>query len=144
MQLVLIRGLPGSGKSTIAKALCRAGFSWFEADTYHLNDEGDYCFDPANAKAAHEWCQQETRKALENGDRVVVSNTFTMLWEMEPYFEMARKFGIEPNVLEAKGSWQNVHSVPAEVMDKMRERWEPISNAALTGSDASAACGRSG
>lgn len=129
MQLVLIRGLPGSGKSTIAKALHKAGFEWFEADTYHLNDDGDYCFDRANAKAAHEWCQQETRNALENGKQVVVSNTFTQIWEMAPYFDMAKALGIEPNVLEAKGNWPNVHAVPAEVMDRMRARWEPLSNA---------------
>lgn len=128
MQLVLIRGLPGSGKSTMAKALARAGFEHFEADTYHMNNEGDYCFDRANAKAAHEWCQQETRKALERGKQVVVSNTFIQLWEMVPYFDMAKVLGIEPNVLEAKGNWQNVHAVPAEVMANMRERWETISN----------------
>ena len=128
MQLVLIRGLPGSGKSTMAKALARAGFEHFEADTYHMNNEGDYCFDRANAKAAHEWCQQETRKALERGKQVVVSNTFIQLWEMVPYFDMAKALGIEPNVLEAKGNWQNVHAVPAEVMANMRERWETISN----------------
>ncbi len=129
MQLVLIRGLPGSGKSTMAKALARAGFEHFEADTYHLNNEGDYCFDRAKAKAAHEWCQQETRKTLERGKQVVVSNTFTQLWEMAPYFDMAKALGIEPNVLEAKGNWQNVHDVPAEVMEHMRARWEPLSNA---------------
>lgn len=129
MKLVLIRGLPGSGKSTIAKALAMAGFKHFEADTYHLNDEGDYCFNQANAKAAHEWCQREARKALEAGECVVVSNTFTQLWEMTPYFEMAKAVGIEPNVIEAKGRWQNVHAVPAEVMDRMRARWEPIPNA---------------
>ena len=133
MQLVLIRGLPGSGKSTMAKALARAGFEHYEADTYHLNDEGDYCFDRANAKAAHEWCQKETRKALENGKQVVVSNTFTQLWEMAPYFEMAKAIGIEPNVFEAKGNWQNVHEVPPEVMNQMRVRWEPLSNAKLSG-----------
>ena len=44
MKLVLIRGLPGSGKSTIAKALHKDGFDWFEADTYHMSDEGDYCY----------------------------------------------------------------------------------------------------
>lgn len=128
MQLVLIRGLPGSGKSTMAKALARAGFEHFEADIYHLNSEGDYCFDRANVKAAHEWCQQETRRALESGKQVVVSNTFTQLWEMAPYFGMAKALGIEPNVLEAKGNWQNTHAVPAEVVDQMRARWEPLSN----------------
>lgn len=125
-RLILIRGLPGSGKSTIAKALTRAGFHWYEADTYHLNNEGDYCFDPANAKAAHEWCQSKTRGALESGHSVVVSNTFTRRWEMEPYFEMAKALGIEPNVMEAKGSWPNVHAVPAEVLEQMRARWEPM------------------
>ena len=126
MKLVLIRGLPGSGKSTIANALTKAGFVWYEADTYHLNDEGDYCFDRANEKAAHAWCQSETRKALENGERVVVSNTFTQLWELTPYFEMAKTLGIEPNVIEAKGNWPNMHAVPAEIMDQMRARWEPL------------------
>lgn len=126
MQLVLIRGLPGSGKSTVAKALHEAGFEWFEADSYHLNDEGDYCYDPANVKAAHEWCQSETFKALANGKRVVVSNTFTRRFEMEPYFEMAKTLGIEPNVLEATGNWPNVHGVPADVVEKMRQRWETV------------------
>lgn len=125
-KLVLIRGLPGSGKSTIAKELYKAGFSWFEADTFHLNDDGYYCYNRANAKAAHGWCQDETRKALGNGDKVVVSNTFTQMWEMQPYFEMAKTLGIEPLVIEAKGNWPNVHSVPEEVMSQMRERWEPL------------------
>lgn len=133
MQLVLIRGLPGSGKSTMANVLHQAGFEWFEADTYHLNDEGEYCYDPANVKAAHEWCQRETFKALANGKRVVVSNTFTRRFEMEPYFEMAKTFGIEPNVLEAMGNWPNVHGVPAEVVEKMRQRWEKSYNANVTG-----------
>ena len=132
MMLVLIRGLPGSGKSTMAKALQQAGFEWFEADSYHLNDEGDYCYSPANVRAAHEWCQRETFKALANGKRVVVSNTFTRRFEMEPYFEMAKTFGIEPNILEATGNWPNVHGVPAEVVEKMRQRWEKSSNPKLS------------
>ena len=132
MMLVLIRGLPGSGKSTMAKALQKAGFEWFEADSYHLNDEGDYCYIPANVRAAHEWCQRETFKALANGKRVVVSNTFTRRFEMEPYFEMAKTFGIEPNILESTGNWPNVHGVPAEVVEKMRQRWEKSSNPKLS------------
>ena len=131
MMLVLIRGLPGSGKSTMAKVLQQAGFVWLEADSYHLNAEGEYCYSPANVKAAHEWCQREVFKALSNGKRVVVSNTFTRRWEMEPYFEMAKTFEIEPNILEATGNWPNVHGVPAEVVEKMRQRWEKVNTVQL-------------
>lgn len=123
-KLILIRGLPGSGKSTIAKILSKAGFVHLEADTYHLNSDGDYCFDAANIKKAHEWCQQETRKELESGNDVVVSNTFTQAWELAPYLDIAKSLGIEPNILIAKGYWENIHSVPTEVLTKMRNRWE--------------------
>jgi predicted kinase len=126
MQLILIRGLPGSGKSTLARALYKAGFKHFEADSFHLNEEGDYCFDPANIKAAHAWCQDETRKALAQGYSVVVSNTFTQIWELTPYLEMAKFFGIEPNIVETKGNWENVHYVPSEIMERMRARWESL------------------
>ena len=130
MQLVLIRGLPGSGKSTIASAM--AGYRHLEADMFFTDLDGRYVYDSSKIKAAHEWCQLNTKWALERGERVVVSNTFTRLFEMEPYFEMAKNFGIEPRIVEATGNWPNVHGVPAEVVEKMRQRWEKISNKRLT------------
>jgi len=46
---------------------------------------------------------------------------------------MAKTFGIEPNILEATGNWPNVHGVPAEVVEKMRQRWEKSSNVEIAG-----------
>lgn len=121
--LVLVRGLPGSGKSTLAKLLVLAGFEHYEADMHHM--KGDtYCFNPDNAKTAHAWCQAKAREALLAGRPVVVSNTFTRLWEMQPYLDMAAEAGVTPNIVEAKGAWQNTHGVPVEVMNSMRGRWE--------------------
>ena len=128
MKLILIRGVPGSGKSTIAEIFQLIGFSWFEADSYHINAEGEYCYSKANVKAAHEWCQRETFNALVNGNSVVVSNTFTRLFEMEPYFDMAKTFGIEPNIIVATGNWKNEHGVPESVIERMRNRWEELPN----------------
>ena len=123
MELVLIRGLPGSGKSTMAKSM--AGYDHYEADMFFVRD-GEYRYDAVRIKDAHEWCQRKAREALADGKRVVVSNTFTRRFEMEPYFVMARAFGAGLRIVEATGKWENVHGVPEEVVERMRKRWEHV------------------
>ena len=63
---------------------------------------------------------------MDAGRSVVVSNTFTRLWEMEPYLKAAKKRGINISIIEATGNWPNVHGVPEDAIEKMRARWEPI------------------
>lgn len=116
---MLIRGLPGSGKSTIAKGMVADGFVHFEADMFFTVD-GVYTYDATRIRDAHAWCQRVTRQALREGQRVVVSNTFTRLQEMEPY----RTMGTKVRVVEARGSWQNTHGVPAAMVERMAQRWE--------------------
>ena len=125
-KLILIRGLPGSGKSTIAQELSYVGFKWFEADQYFTDDDGDYHYDASKIRQAHEWCQKLTSDALSSGYDVVVSNTFTRRFEMQPYFDMCKMHGIKPNIIEMVGSFGNVHGVPDDVIEKMRNRWERI------------------
>ena len=120
-RLILIRGLPGSGKSTRARSLAIVGFEHFEADMFFVRD-GIYRYDASRIKDAHAWCQKMTRDALATGKRVVVSNTFTRLQEMEPYLSMASRV----RVVEAKGNWGNLHGVPAAMVQRMAERWEAL------------------
>jgi predicted kinase len=110
--LTLIRGLPGAGKTTAAKKmvdqwlvdyfrepLCpvviKATVHLFEADDWFYDDEGNYIFDPKDLSKAHQWCQRRTWTALKAGDSVVVSNTFTCRWELEPYLQMAEDHGLK-------------------------------------------------
>lgn len=120
-ELVLIRGLPGSGKSTMAREMVADGFTHFEADMFFMVD-GAYAYDASRIRDAHAWCQRMTRQALKEGRRVVVSNTFTRLQEMEPYRGMSEKI----RVVEARGRWQNTHGVPEEMVRRMAQRWEQL------------------
>ncbi len=123
MKLVLIRGLPGSGKSTMAQALCyNPDWVHQEADQFWMKD-GEYLFDASRLREAHEWCQTKKREALAAGCSVVSSNTFTTVKELRPYFDIAREFNIVPNVFVAQNNFGNVHNVPAETLDRMRARF---------------------
>jgi predicted kinase len=126
--LYIVRGLPGSGKSTFAKTI---GGTHFETDNFFMVD-GEYKFDGSKIKEAHNWCQNSVNSAmiLNNtaglNETIVVSNTFTQEWEMKPYYEMAETYGYKvfSIVIENRHGGVNEHSVPDEVLTKMRERFE--------------------
>jgi len=121
--LYIVRGLPGSGKSTFAKSIALVNF---EADMFFMND-GEYKFDFSKIKEAHQWCQESTLDAMISGSpKVAVSNTFTQEWEMKPYYEMAEKYGyvVFSVVVENRHGGKNVHGVPEATLDNMRKRFE--------------------
>ena len=123
-KLTLIRGLPGSGKSTMARKIA--------IDTGALHVEADMWLDysqpytPEAAKRAHAICQSQARHGLIALDKVVVSNTFTRQWEMQPYLDMARHYGAQVEIITATGDYGSIHNVPDNVIQAMRERWEEV------------------
>lgn len=123
---VLLRGLPGSGKSTLAQALAaRHGFVHLEADG-HLSVAGVYRFDPARLADAHALVTRGTVEALQAGGRVVVANTHVRLWEMAATVGAAALTGRRLVVVECTGAFGNVHAVPADTLERMRERWQAL------------------
>ena len=122
MTLFLIRGLPGSGKSTYAKKL---GCFNVEADMFHCRN-GEYDFDASRSRLGHNWCQKNALFAMEQGIDVSVSNTFTQKWEIQPYLDFAAKTGHKVKIIHMTTEYGTIHGVPAETMQKMRDRFEKI------------------
>jgi len=126
--LYLLRGLPNSGKSTLAKTM---GAVNFEADMFFM-EGNEYKFDPTKLKQAHQWCQNQveiTMKLSDNviGDkRIAVSNTFTQEWEMKPYYELAEKYGfmVFSIIVEKRHEGVNQHNVPEDKLEIMKKRFE--------------------
>ena len=122
--LTICRGIPGSGKSTFAKTL---GGQHYEADMYFIDEEGNYNFDGSKIKDAHKWCQSfvETDMVLEY-PKIVVSNTFTQEWEMEPYFKLAKEYGytVFTILVENRHGGVNQHGVPEDKLQMMKDRFQ--------------------
>jgi predicted ABC-type ATPase len=126
-ELILVRGIPGAGKSTFAKSI---GGIHIEADMYFEVD-GVYQFDPTKLKQAHYYCQSQCKAWMNtdgkqvNVDRIIVSNTFTQEWEMQPYYDMAKEFGyrVFSIIVENRHDGVNAHGVPDEKLEQMRNRF---------------------
>jgi len=124
-KLTIIRGIPGSGKSTLAKALVTStGAAWFEADHYFY-ENGVYNFDINRLRQAHEWCQDSVRRAMwVEGKDVIVSNTFTTVKELRPYFEISLlATGLYPSVITMQNDFGSIHGVPDATMEAMKKRF---------------------
>ena len=96
---------------------------------YHLDKDGNYNWKPEQVKEAHAWCQNRVMIwMIESEERIVVSNTFTQEWELKPYLEWAEKYGYKvfSLIVENRHGGKNIHNVPEEVLDKMRERFEVV------------------
>ena len=127
--LYIVRGIPGSGKSTFAKTL---GGIHIEADQYFVDVDGNYNFDGGKIKLAHEYCRAQTEAWMRtdgtqvNVDRIVVSNTFTQEWEIKPYFELAKEYGYKvfTIIVENRHDGKNVHEVPEDKIQMMKDRFE--------------------
>lgn len=126
MKLYIIRGLPGSGKTTKALEIIKEypDTKHYEADMYFVSAHGEYIFNSSLLKKAHQWCQTKTEDALKNNHNCIVSNTFTQKWEMQTYLDLAKKYNAEVEILVMKGEYPNIHGVPFNTIEKMKKRWE--------------------
>jgi len=129
LRLIIMRGLPGSGKTTKATSF---GLPVFSSDDFSVV-AGKYKFDPSKIDDNHKKNQERVAAALSEGKSCVVDNTNSQLWEMRPYAEIAIKYSakIEFSYPETPWRWdvtecaaKCTHGVPVSVIARMKERWE--------------------
>ncbi len=125
--LVLLRGVPGAGKSTITALLTvgRPDAVVCSADHYFTRN-GVYRFDSERLADAHDACMADAEDAMMGGRAlVIIDNCNVTERAMEPYEALAARFGyaVTHLVIERRGSKRrSVHGVPDERIADMAAR----------------------
>ena len=136
-RLIMIVGVPGSGKSTKAKELLKLFGDTavhYEADQYFTDAEGNYKFDPSKLAEAHDYCQSKTIDAMKKGVKnIIVSNTFIKAWERAPYFHWALTYGYDVMFIRMNTQYETVHGVPAEKIEYMKSQIEQLTEHEIIG-----------
>jgi predicted kinase len=129
--LILLRGLPGSGKTTLAKVILQLPSNTepevLSADDFFENKDGEYIFDASKLKEAHNYCQFRCSERMrQQKSKIVVANTFTQEWEMDEYFKMAERYNYRVHIVivENRHGNQNIHGVPEDKLQQMKDRFQ--------------------
>jgi predicted kinase len=128
--LIILRGLPGAGKTTLAKVLAGAKWPVFSIDSYFTDPAtGKYEFKFDENHLAYKQCENKTREAMKNGvEKIFIDNAFTLEWEIDPYFKLASEYGYTVHVttVENRHGGKNSHNISEDQLKKMAEKYKVI------------------
>ena len=145
-KVVIVRGLPGTGKSYFLEHCTESqaqGQSMVvcSADDYFNDLPGGYSFNPSAISKAHAYCRQKFIKAIQgNVDIIAVDNTNSQLWEYQIYKRIASLVGYEFHVIELACKDEEAirnavkrckHNVTFDTIHMMWKRWEHDPEAAV-------------
>lgn len=131
MTLHLMQGLPGTGKSTLARIIARDNLAVvLSTDDYHHSDPANphlYIYDPSLASLRHMKNQERCEYFLRRGVSVVVDNTNITNAHVKPYLMIAAVLSAEIRVHRCIQEYGSLHNVPAETIERMRATMEELS-----------------
>ena len=140
MDIILVRGVSGAGKSTIADMLNVYLNSCFSTDDMFMVGS-KYKFDPSKLGEYHAAIVQKVKDVMVDLDyehtsgedlltprTIIVHNTFTEEWEMQPYFDLAKEFEwrVHTIIVENRHGSKSIHDVPDAALKAQKERFEVI------------------
>ncbi len=137
-KLIIMRGIPGSGKSMTASAIAPPE-AICSADDYFLDDKtGEYTFRPHELAAAHAACLRKAISCVHSKTPIVIiDNTNIRLAHFTEYVQLAEIAGYEVDFYEfvpprdsTLGEYvkecasRNKHGVGANACLRMASIWE--------------------
>lgn len=132
MQVILMRGLSGAGKSKWVREYAPLNLV-VSADHYQVDPDGVYRYRRDRTNEAHKKCFLDFVKLVVNELVIdakiqplalVVDNTNTTVLELAPYYRLADAYGHDVRIVEIKADPQtcaerNAHGTPAITIGMM-------------------------
>lgn len=134
-ELIIMRGLPGSGKSFLAKQLAGETGVICSADDF-LYENGEYVWTAERVMEAHRLNGAKIMEVINTGaSPIVVDNTNVSRWELrqfKPIIEIAMRKGYEARIEEPNTPWafnaeelakRNSHGADKERIENRMRKW---------------------
>ena len=137
-QLLVICGLPGTGKSTLARALAQAtGGTHLNTDVIRAELDLQGAYDTASKQRVYDTLLARTQAFLQDGQTVLVDGTFATVQHRRALRALAERVGISPAWIEVRARSGVVQGRVAtkrpyseadfSVYQKVRSAWQPLS-----------------
>lgn len=128
----ILRGVPGSGKTTLAQRLAGCNGIIHSTDDYFVGDDRIYRLDPTLYPRYHDRNFNGFCGSLDVEVPVVIcDNTNMKIWHFARYIEAAEEAGYRVAVITlphpdpAIAALRNVHNVSERTIRRMIRDWEP-------------------
>ena len=124
-ELILIRGLPGAGKSTMARTEYPDHLH-YELDHIFTDCGGRYRFEEQILGPVIDVVHALVDFALARGENTVICGVFTQAKHVDVYRDLAAYHHARFVVRNVLRMGRSVHCVPWSVIRAMQNRWEDI------------------
>ena len=145
MLVIILRGIPGSGKSTFIQKIVQelnleeGQYKVCSADNHFIKN-GVYKYDGSDIKKAHDECNTDFMECLDKSTEekkiaVFVDNTNTKFWEFSKYLQHGSKenktFVVSirlPKKSDLHDEYlkRNIHNVPSPAVKRMYDTFQPF------------------
>lgn len=133
LSLVILRGLPGCGKSTLAEKLKdEKEFIILSKDSFRVDDEGVYCFDPKKEKEIESLFFSDLEKLVNKEANIVVDDLNLSTIKLEMFSRFASSHEITtisflPDIVEIH-ALRNTHQINEKEIERMMRYYDPYAS----------------
>lgn len=132
-QMILMQGVPGSGKSSIATIIANHINAKVVSNDYYMVKNNKYCFEPARLNECIEKCQDDAERYAEEGWNLIVDNVNAEPFTVDYYFDLAERHNYRVMVIRTSRSSnecfrENIHNVPPQSIINMHGRMSELMN----------------